>query len=67
MRTAGIHLHQPLSPVTAANQQQKVGAIRWAEGGNGADGLASRRNNSPDDSRQNGNVKWVRRVYRGRE
>lgn len=30
-RTAGIHLHQPLSPVTAANQQQKVSAIRWAE------------------------------------
>lgn len=43
MRTAGIHLHQPLSPVTAANQQQNVGAIRWAEGGNGDDRLASRR------------------------
>lgn len=67
MRTAGIHLHQPLSPVTATNQQQKVGAIRCAEGGNGDDRLASRRNNSPDNSRHNGNFKWIRKVYRGRE
>lgn len=51
MRTAGIHLHQPLSPVTAANQQQRDGAIMWAEGSDGNDRLASRRNNSPDDSR----------------
>lgn len=53
MRTAGIHLHQPPSPVTAANQQQRDGAVMWAEGSNGNDRLASRRNNSPDDSRQN--------------
>lgn len=53
MRTAGIHLHQPPSPVTAANQQQRDGAIMWAEGNNGNDRLASRRNNSPGDSRQN--------------
>lgn len=53
MRTAGIHLHQPLSPVTAANQHQRDGAVIWAEGSNGNDRFASRRNNSHDDSRQN--------------
>lgn len=67
MRTAGIHLHQPPSPVTAANQQQRDGAIMWAEGSNGNDRLASRRNNTPDNS--NGpdmNFRWVRTVSRGR-
>ena len=45
MRTAGIHLCQPPSPITAANQQQKHGAAMWAEGSHGNDSLASRRNN----------------------
>lgn len=48
MRTAGIHLHQPPSPVTAANQQQREGAAMWAEGSTGNDRLAARSNNSPD-------------------
>lgn len=68
MRTAGIHLHQPPSPITAANQQQKDGTIMWAEGSNGNDRLASRRNNSPDNSnRTDMNFRWVRKVCRGRE
>lgn len=51
MRTAGVHLHQPPSPVTAANQEQRDGAVMWAEGCEGSDRLESRRKDSSGDSR----------------
>lgn len=53
MRIAGVHLHQPPSPVRAANQQQRDGAVMWAEGSDGHDRLESRRKHSSCDSRQN--------------
>lgn len=52
MRTAGVHLHQPPSPVTAANQQQRDGSVRQAEGSDGSDRLVSRRKDAYGDSRQ---------------
>lgn len=53
MRTTGVHLHQPPSPVTAANQQQRDGSVIRAEGSDGNDRLESRRKDAYGDSRQN--------------
>lgn len=68
MRTAGIHLHQPPSPVTAANQQQREGAIMWQGEAMAMVGLhQGEMTHMMTADRTDMNFRWVRKVYTGRE